>query len=69
MADEDYQNKLQTLYLDMNMLGTNYGSDQQDFIDSFFDDDGELFIFEYKMWQKIKIEHIWVTHIYNKRNK
>lgn len=66
MAYELYQQKLYTIYLDMNTLGTHYNGDSQDFIDSFFGDDGELYIKEYKDWEKLKIDKIWSEHIKRK---
>lgn len=62
MSSEGYQNKLSTIYLDMNQLGTHYNSDEQDFIDSFFNEE-ELKIIGYENWQKKKIDEIWDKHI------
>lgn len=64
MTTEEAINKLNALYTDMNSPNRRYSSWEQDFIDWFFNEDGELLTqVKFTDRQKIKIEELWDDHI------
>lgn len=65
VLDEEYRLKLDALYTHINSDGTNYTSAQQDFLDSFFDIEGDLAIApsDWHKWQKDKIIELWNAKI------
>lgn len=65
MLDEEYRIKLDALYNLLNSGEHKFTATQQDFLDEFYDNDGDLAISisDIQQWKKDKIIYLWDIYI------